>query len=664
MSPSPPARAQKSCATLAVGLVAALAVVGLLAVPTPASAAVATPPWFGPNVPVTALPAYSSYQPSMAIDGSGVLYLAFAGWGGSTTQADIFFTKSFDGARTWSAPIRVNNDAGGALQQEPSIFVDHNRAIYIAWTDYRIGAADVYFSKSTDLGLSFSANVRVNDVTANAQSQPDLAVDSTGLVHVVWTDLRNVPGTGPDIYYANSTDGGLSFNPNLRVNNDGGAIEQGEPAIAVGTDRSVYVVWTDPRNGARGFDIYFSKSTDLGGTWAPNFYLNDDTGGRAQTAPDIVVDGASTVYVAWSDSRDTNTGPDIFATRSSNAGSSFSANAKVNNEAGSVYQGSPSLTANAGVVYAAWSDERTRGSTSRDIYEASSPDGANWNSNVRVSDDNLPSNFQDNPTIAVDGFGDVYAAWFDQRWSGQDVYTATLDAVAPVANPGTGTTVDQGATVPFDGSASTDNLAIASYAWNFGDGTSATGPVGSHAYPVPGTYTVTLTVTDRSGNMGSASLTMTVRDTIAPTVRGFGDRTVDEGQALFFDATASTDNVGVASYAWDFGDGMTSTQAGVTHVYAVPGTYSGSVTVTDAAGNSQTATFTVTVRTVSPKAGELLGQIATLNWIVAILAVGFAILALLAFLQWRRREKPQTPPMPWMHQPPPQGPPPPPPPPF
>ena len=44
--------------------------------------------------------------------------------------------------------------------------------------------------------------------------------------------------------------------------------------------------------------------------------------------------------------------------------------------------------------------------------------------------------------------------------------------------------------------------------------------------------------------------------------------------------------------------------------------------------------------------------------------VGFAILALLAFLQWRRREKPQTPPMPWMHQPPPQGPPPPPPPPF
>ena len=663
MSPKPRPRASQASAIVVVGLVAALAVVGLLGMSAPASAAVATPPWFGPNSPVTAAPAYSSYQPSMAIDGQGVLYLAFGGWGGSTTQSDIFFTKSLDGGRTWSAPLRVNNDVGGAAQQEPAIFVDHNRAIYIAWSDYRNVVADVFFAKSTDGGLSFSANVRVNDVTANAQREPDVAVDSQGLVHVVWTDLRNAPGTGPDIYYANSTDGGLSFNPSLRINNDAGAAEQGEPAIAVGTDRSVYVVWTDPRNGVRGPDIYFSKSTDLGVTWAPNFYLNDDTGTRSQSAPDIAVDGSSTVYAVWTDYRDTNTGPDIYATRSSNAGASFSANSRVNNEAGAILQGSPSVTAKAGFAYAAWSDERTRGSTSRDIYEASSPDGAAWNPNVRVNDDSLPNNFQDNPSIAADGSGDVYVAWFDQRWSGQDVYTAALDVLAPVANAGAGATIDQGASVSFDGSASTDNLGIASYAWDFGDGTAANGMSAGHAYPTPGTYAAALTVVDRSGNAASASLTITVRDTMAPTARGFGDRTVDEGQALFFDATASTDNVGVASYAWDFGDGSASTQAAASHVYSTPGTYAGSVTVTDAAGNSQTATFAVTVRTVSPKTGELLGQIATLDWIVAILAIGFAILALLAFLQWRRREKPPATPMPWMQQSPPQRPPPPPPPP-
>src|SRR5437867_2467122 len=144
--------------------------------------------------------------------------------------------------------------------------------------------------------------------------------------------------------------------------------------------------------------------------------------------------------------------------------------------------------------------------------------------------------------------------------SGQDVYTSALDVVAPVANPGPSRYVDQGAGLLFDASASTDNLGIATYTWDFGDGTAADGVSVTHAYATPGTYTATLTVTDRSGNSDLASLSVTVRDTMAPIARGAGDRIVDEGQPLFFDAGASTDNVGVASYRWPFGDNSSSTQ--------------------------------------------------------------------------------------------------------
>jgi hypothetical protein len=56
--------------------------------------------------------------------------------------------------------------------------------------------------------------------------------------------------------------------------------------------------------------------------------------------------------------------------------------------------------------------------------------------------------------------------------------------------------------------------------------------------------------------------------------------------------------------------------------------------------------FTVTVRPVSPTTGELLGKIQTLDWIVAVLAVGLAIVGLLAFTMWRRKEKPQGMPVP------------------
>ena len=148
---------------------------------------------------------------------------------------------------------------------------------------------------------------------------------------------------------------------------------------------------------------------------------------------------------------------------------------------------------------------------------------------------------------------------------------------------------------------------------------------------------------DFSGNAASSSLTVTVRDTEAPVPRGGGDRSVDEGQSLFFDGSASTDNVGVTGYAWSFGDNTSATTATASHAYARPGTYAASLTVTDAAGNAATSTFTVTVRGVSPKASDLLGMIEILEGIVAILAAALAFVGWLLFGMRKREQRPPEP---------------------
>jgi hypothetical protein len=70
--------------------------------------------------------------------------------------------------------------------------------------------------------------------------------------------------------------------------------------------------------------------------------------------------------------------------------------------------------------------------------------------------------------------------------------------------------VDPGDVVEFDGSKTNSTLIVpgAGYVWSFGDGTSAVGPSVVHSYGKGGTYTVTLTVTDRGGNSTSLSQTI------------------------------------------------------------------------------------------------------------------------------------------------------------
>src|SRR2546428_5265733 len=198
--------------------------------------------------------------------------------------------------------------------------------------------------------------------------------------------------------------------------------------------------------------------------------------------------------------------------------------------------------------------------------------GTTWPPNMKVNDDSL-NNYQDYPSIAVDSAGDVFAAFLDTRAIGWDVYAATLDVVAPTANAGSATTVDQGAMVAFDGGGSTDNFGIVGSSWDFGDGATAPGATGSHPYPTPGDHTATLTVWDQSGNTATATRTITVLDTQAPVPHGAGDRTVDESQYVFFDASASTDNVGVAGYRWDFGDNPSAPTVTASHVYVRPGNH-------------------------------------------------------------------------------------------
>lgn len=143
-----------------------------------------------------------------------------------------------------------------------------------------------------------------------------------------------------------------------------------------------------------------------------------------------------------------------------------------------------------------------------------------------------------------------------------------------------------------NGSADTDG-SIVSNSWSFGDDlTSAdTSPV--HTYGAPGTYTVTLKVTDDGNATGTTSRQITMR---LPPIAKFD--LACSGLACTMTDT-STDargsSAGIASRSWSFGDGATSTEQNPSHAYASAGTYSIALTVVDLDGESTTAAQEVTV---------------------------------------------------------------------
>ena len=160
-----------------------------------------------------------------------------------------------------------------------------------------------------------------------------------------------------------------------------------------------------------------------------------------------------------------------------------------------------------------------------------------------------------------------------------------------VINVTPGTTGNEPFIVQFDASQSTDNRGIASYRWDFGDGTSGTGEVPSpHTY-MCGTYVVKLTVTDYWGNVGYDTVIISVGETGGPSViiEVTPGTTGNAPFTVYFNASKTEIETecgtGTATYHWDFGDGSTGTGVTTSHTYTANGVFTVILTVTDSEGN-------------------------------------------------------------------------------
>ena len=339
---------------------------------------------------------------------------------GPIGSRDIYISKLPAGAENFDSTVKVTNNAND--QRNPAIALDSNNKLYVVWQDNRQGNWDIYLSTS-DAGTSWTTETKVNDDSDNNQINPAVVIDgqSPNQAHVVWQDDR---GGNQDIFVATSSDG-FATKTFSKITSD--SFDQVDPAVAADSVNTIYVVWTDGRNSSN--DIYGAASNNA---WANVAVINDLNN---QSSPAIAAESTGTIlHLLWVDDTDPK-GSIFYASTTDGLQGPLSINPNVADER-DYTQKEPTIavtgsTVNNLKVFACWQDWRNVNTTNpndTDLYftELSSGSGTN----IFVSDEGTNS-YQGEPAIGVCKLGFPYLVWTDGRNTNTNIYYAGSTFVNP-----------------------------------------------------------------------------------------------------------------------------------------------------------------------------------------------------------------------------------------
>ncbi|RLE20000.1 MAG: hypothetical protein DRJ65_19160 [Acidobacteria bacterium] len=270
-------------------------------------------------------------------------------WTHFDAGGNIYSTYSDNLGVTWSTPKQVSPT--GSVQGSWPI-VAPNGDFFVGWVKFGSSTIDIEIARSTNGGDTWvlvtdpasgktqpqhsSATGSCGRAALNGNIRylpsPQIAVDATGVLHVVYS--YDPDGSGDDIvdvFYRRSTDNGATWSTEIRVNDDTTTTDQFFPSMSVGASGQVSIAWYDRRNDATDnllVDYYQRMSFDGGVTWnqpsvrlsdvSSPIHLDNELATCYHGDYDTQIQTESYVVAQWADDRniqDSHPDPDVFIDR-------------------------------------------------------------------------------------------------------------------------------------------------------------------------------------------------------------------------------------------------------------------------------------------------------------------------------------------------------------
>ncbi len=374
---------------------------------------------------------YVTCGPSLAVDGERNLHVV---WDRYNVDERIFYQVWNATTAAWGSIEVVSTESNDAVRG-PSQVVDGAGNVHVAWFDYSdYGGASTYwdiFYKMKNASTGAWGLTEVVSIGSWGSSEyPSLAVDVAGNVHVAWMDNTDTAGAGSDfdIFYKvrNATLHTWSTVEVVSIESMKGSYL---PTLAVDMARNVHVAWQEEIGfGGTNASIVYKLRNFTTGAWSMLQVISNESWGTS-FHPSMVVDLEGNEHITWTDNTNINgsgTDYDIFYKVRNATTGTWSSTQVVSTESTGTSDNPSVVVDGAGNVHVAWEDVTNYGGSGSDqdiFYKAWNATTGTWGTTQVVSAESaIPSDF---PSLAVDAAGTVHVTWFDHTinyGSGWDFY--------------------------------------------------------------------------------------------------------------------------------------------------------------------------------------------------------------------------------------------------